>query len=114
MAKKPLDEMRSFFACDPEDTTELTTGELAALVMMSEPGEDTYNGTALYAAKQILQWFLENPKRAMDDADPYRAMIEAGVIVNGDLTVFQWGWAVNAARSILELPSVPNPAIVEL
>ena len=29
------------------------------------------------------------------------------------LTGFMWGWAVNAARSILDLGPLPNPAIVE-
>lgn len=30
------------------------------------------------------------------------------------LTGFMWGWAVNAARRCVELPSVPNPAILTL
>lgn len=29
-----------------------------------------------------------------------------------DLTGFMWGWAVNAARHILKLGAVPNPAII--
>lgn len=31
-----------------------------------------------------------------------------------DLTGFMWGWAVNAARSVLGLGSVPNPALLEV
>ena len=31
----------------------------------------------------------------------------------GELTGFMWGWAVNAAKYCLDLPPVPNPAIVE-
>lgn len=31
-----------------------------------------------------------------------------------DSTGFMWGWAVNAARSILGLGPVPNPAIIEV
>jgi hypothetical protein len=27
---------------------------------------------------------------------------------------FQWGWAVNAARSILNLDAVPNPALMTI
>ena len=30
----------------------------------------------------------------------------------GELTGFMWGWAVNAAKYCLNLPPVPNPAIV--
>lgn len=30
------------------------------------------------------------------------------------ITGFQWGWAYNAARRCLELPPVPNPAIVSI
>lgn len=32
----------------------------------------------------------------------------------GELTGFMAGWAVNAARRCLELPPVPNPAILEI
>ncbi len=34
--------------------------------------------------------------------------------VFSELTGFMWGWAVNAARYALELPPVPNPAIVTI
>lgn len=30
------------------------------------------------------------------------------------ITGFQWGWAVNAARRCVELPEVPNPAIMTI
>lgn len=30
----------------------------------------------------------------------------------GGCTGFMWGWAVNAARAVMELPPVPNPAII--
>lgn len=32
----------------------------------------------------------------------------------GGLTGFMWGWAVNAAKYCLDLPPVPNPAIVTI
>lgn len=32
----------------------------------------------------------------------------------GELTGFMWGWAVNAAKYCLDLPPVPNPAIVTI
>lgn len=31
-----------------------------------------------------------------------------------DFTGFMWGWAVNAARYCVELPPVPNPALVTI
>ncbi len=31
-----------------------------------------------------------------------------------DLTGFMWGWAVNAARNILDLGPLPNPALMTL
>jgi hypothetical protein len=34
--------------------------------------------------------------------------------VFSELTGFMWGWAVNAAKYCLDLPPVPNPAIVEI
>jgi hypothetical protein len=34
--------------------------------------------------------------------------------VFGDMTGFQWGWGVNAARRCLELPPVSNPAILTI
>jgi len=33
--------------------------------------------------------------------------------VNG-ISGFMWGWAVNAARYVLDLHEVPNPAIIEI
>jgi hypothetical protein len=30
------------------------------------------------------------------------------------ITGFQWGWGVNAARRLVELPPQPNPAIVDV
>lgn len=42
-------------------------------------------------------------------------MEREGVSLKGlDLTGFMYGWAVNAARSILDLPPVSNPAIMEI
>jgi hypothetical protein len=39
---------------------------------------------------------------------------EANQHVFGEMTGFMWGWGVNAARRCLELPPVPNPAIVTI
>lgn len=45
----------------------------------------------------------------LKDVDPegYKAAVDG-------VTGFQWGWAVNAARYVLQLPPVKNPALMEL
>lgn len=97
----------------------------------------TYGGTANYAAKLILEWLLADPLRAQGPAENvydngpdgqmlwvdghavvkergwYDLMKADGIALDTlDLTGFMWGWAVNAARRCLELPPVPNPAII--
>ena len=45
----------------------------------------------------------------------YEVMETEGVYLGDlDLTGFMWGWAFNAARKVLGLGPVPNPAIVEI
>jgi hypothetical protein len=101
-----------------------------------------YDGTATYAGKLILHFLLDDPSRASipnenvydreafrRDGKPwdkfsdyivqaglYEVMRDAGEpwaeVTRLDLTGFMWGWAVNAARYCVELPPVPNPAII--
>lgn len=95
-----------------------------------------YESTARYAAKLILVYLLDDPRRASipsenvyeKDAEGrmawpavvtapglYEVMKEEGIAIDDlDLTGFMWGWAVNAARRCVELPPVANPAIVQL
>lgn len=99
-----------------------------------------YDGAANYAAKLILEYLLADPRRASiptenvykHDADGhatfnstggltlvtpglYGVMKEDGVPIDDlGLSGFQWGWAVNAARRCVELPAVPNPAIITI
>lgn len=108
---------------------------------------DSYNDAALFAAKLILTWLLEDPQRAQSPAENDYALDDEGRMkwVDDDgnptdyghgravvreygwydrmkadgyelatlgLSGFQWGWAVNAARRCVELPAVPNPAII--
>ncbi len=42
-----------------------------------------------------------------DDSDEYKHVFIG-------LSGFMWGWAVNAARTVLGLGPVPNPALIEL
>jgi hypothetical protein len=110
-----------------------STMEMAAIVRATtEP--IGYDGTANYAAKLILDWLEEDPSRAQGPTENvysegpngewtgvvtergwYGRMKEDGIpMADLDLTGFMWGWAVNAARAIVELPPVPNPAILTI
>lgn len=101
----------------------------------AQEGPSDYNGTAMYAAKLILHYFLDDPARAqypneteyeknadgstdfsrVKTPDLYARMKADGIDLAAlDLTGFMWGWAVNAARYCVELPPVPNPAIVTI
>jgi hypothetical protein len=55
--------------------------------------------------------------RRVDDRDLYSELKRTRpdlIRVFEELTGFQWGWAVNAAKTILGQPPVPNPAIVTI
>ena len=98
---------------------------------------NSYSEAADYCAHLILDWLEADPSRAQgptenvyeDDPETGRMAWPAVVLEHGwydrmkddgipldqlALTGFMWGWAVNAARAIVELPEVPNPAIVTL
>lgn len=97
---------------------------------------DSYNNGANYAAKLILAFLLAHPEyanlpaeshwdwKAPKDADGHPPLIQEGLsavmkregvdLDDLDLTGFMYGWAVNAARVLCELPPVPNPAIVTI
>jgi hypothetical protein len=99
-----------------------------------------YTACANYLARQILEWLEGDLARGLG---PVEDVIEWGTLPNGDTdwrkhtviekgwstlmkeagyfpdgmygcTGFQWGWACNAARTILDIPPVPNPAIVTI
>ena len=71
----------------------------------------TYDSTANLAARIVLEHLERHPQdRAIDEHEVYQRL--RSQLDPLDLTGFMWGWAVNAARAILELPPVPNPAIL--
>jgi hypothetical protein len=110
-----------------------STQEMAAIIRATDHPVG-YEGTANYCAKLILQWLEADPTRAQGPVENvyregpdgqkiykppyaevgwYEKMKQDGIPLDQlDLTGFMWGWAVNAARCIVELPPVPNPAIV--
>lgn len=98
-----------------------------------------YGECARRVARAILEFWMEDPKRATIPAEPvyetspdgrlvfnadgglnlvtpglYDVMKADGVYIEEGISGFQWGWAVNAARRCVELPPVANPAIVEI
>lgn len=109
-----------------QPTESMTVQEMKDQILAAELSSDfDYNGSAMYAAKLVLLWLLEDPARAMTPSENvydddfnvitygwYDRIEETNDEFNGlDLTGFMWGWAVNAARRCLELSPVSNPAI---
>ena len=108
--------------------------DMAIEVMGTTEDPNTYEGTANYCAFLIVSWLKEDPTRAgsptenvyrygpnnewtgeIIDHGWYERMKDDGIELGKlDLTGFMWGWAVNAARAILDLPEVPNPAILTI
>lgn len=103
--------------------------------------DDGYSACANYLARQILEWLEADPERTLsavestyvwptrsDGSTDYSArpttpvrgwsdrMKDDGYFPDGmfGCTGFQWGWACNAARKILALPPVANPAIITI
>lgn len=124
----------------PDDEERQTAEEMRAEIMALTENPNTYDGTAKWTAKFILDWLLANPGRAQEptetvydwNGDPdhgadgmkpeftkavgwYDLMKRDGVdLADLGLSGFMWGWAVNAARRCLELPAVANPAIIDV
>lgn len=124
----------------PEDEDRMDPVQFEAYIMSATKEDaNTYDGCARYAARLILEHFKANPANANIPTEHQfkrdengRAIFEDGNLIptgernltevmfknpdfkDLDLTGFMWGWAVNAARRCLELPSVPNPAIITI
>lgn len=124
----------------PEKDEQMDPVQFEAWIMSHTSDLHSYEGTAAYAAKLILDHFRAHPEDTSiptepkylmdkkpdgtDDWDTWRqdksvrnltdVMFEYPEFKALDLTGFMWGWAVNAARRCCELPSVPNPAIVTI
>lgn len=107
-----------------------------------EEAHGTYDGCATYMAKIILTAFTLQPELAQVPTEPVYETDDDGrmrfvdgnpVVVHPglyevlkqritaddrdvakEMSGFQWGWAVNAARRCVELGPVPNPAIVTI
>lgn len=130
----------SILGDDPQPTEQerMDPEQMREWIMACTKDDATsYDGMARYAAKLILVFLLEDPRRAsiptenvykkgadgeidwsnMEVESPglYEVMKEHGSDIGElGLTGFMWGWAVNAARRCCELPPVPNPAIIDI
>lgn len=127
-------------APQPTDEERQSADEMRAEILATTTDPQTYNGTAMFVANRILNWLIANPERAHEptelvydwNGDPdhgseglkpeyviaqgWHELMKADGMWPEDtgLTGFMWGWAVNAARRCVELPEVPNPAIMEI
>lgn len=117
--------------------------DLAAAVAAAVPSEefvsanaeydgDGYSNAAYYAAQVLMrcaavdpdvfaaeaQRFREDPYcdafEALIPRDDTRTVREIVFVGQYGLTGFQWGYAINAALTLLEQPGAPNPAILTI
>jgi hypothetical protein len=97
-------------------------------------GGDSYGRAADYLAGAVLAYFTERPEargwptdRTYETVDGKYVPVgpdlygevkafagEAGRRVFEDCTGFMWGWGVNTARWVCDLPPNPNPAIMTI
>jgi hypothetical protein len=133
--------LRTILGGDPSPAENEQTGviEFRDWIMQPDQALD-YNECARRVARAVLEFWLEDPRRAsippenVYETGPdgrlvfnaeghlnlvtpglYRVMHEHGIDLDDlGITAFQWGWAVNAARRCVELPPAPNPAIIEV
>lgn len=124
----------------PEEDEQMGVVEFRDYLMQPDQEPLDYGEAARRMARAILLYFMEEPRRATIpteaeydwEADPdhgskgmkpeftksvglYETMKRDGARTDDfdGCSGFQWGWAVNAARRCVELPPVPNPAIIE-
>lgn len=108
---------------------------------ITQPDQELdYGECARRVARAILEFWMEDPKRAtIPPEDVYEEGPDGRIVFNAvgglnlvtpglyqmmkdhgigldelGITGFQWGWAVNAARRCVELPPAPNPAILTI
>lgn len=101
------------------DVVHVTTTELATRIMTTTLDDtNSYGGCADWVAQQIVLAARRDPHVMTDGRDLYDWLKDgfdpdskAYDILTG-ISGFQWGWAENAARTILELAEVANPALL--
>lgn len=107
----------------PESSECMSIADLSSWILAVPAGRaQNYDDAARIVAVAMLSLLSEHPQLAplgahklaerweqLDPAD-YKAMDELSL----GPTAFQWGWAWNAARAVLGLPTGANPALVEI
>jgi hypothetical protein len=81
---------------------------------------DSYDGCANRAARLVLEYMEANPStvnldvwQLYDTLKPTVSEMDRKECLE-QTTGFMMGWAVNAARHILKMKPVPNPAIITI
>jgi len=122
-----------------EEPHPMTDEEFEQMVREAPIPGDSYSGQANATAKLILEMYEEYPQtRELPEEREYLRDLDGHVDWNDpiylnvtlydvtkkaypqhhelflDLTGFMWGWAVNAARKILGLGPLPNPALMTI
>jgi len=121
-------------------TTQMRDWLLSAPPVTDPAAMANYDECARCVAGEILRWALANPQRyahtpseteitwpekpegGKDYNNPtygrrglYDVLKDEGIDLSVlEITGFMWGWAYNAARRCLELPPVPNPALLTI
>jgi hypothetical protein len=127
-----------------EPKRRMTREEMREYILSAPENPKSYDDFGRFAAKMVFEFLERHPEAATMPADskhewPVKAdgsfdwnakpkiVVEglyeyikrtepgnAALLSDAGMTGFMWGWAVNAARSCLDLPPVHNPAIVTI
>ena len=97
---------------DDKMTPEQMRQEILAQPDSYKDREDTYDGCAMWLAKQFL--LLLEKGVVGDSSKLYDEMKKVNGEQDYDFTGFMVGWANNAARYALNKPTQSNPAILEI
>jgi hypothetical protein len=116
----PTRALGTILGDDPQPSGDevMTAEEMARWVAEAPdnptPDADGYDDACRLLAKWILAWLKEDPRRAWTPSDGWYEQMKADGYIKADLGIsgFQWGYAVNVARRLLELPPAANPAIL--
>jgi hypothetical protein len=85
-----------------------------------EEGMKSYDNCADRFARLVLEHYEKYPEHRSLDANNTYSVVKLSCSVEdrneilNNLTGFMVGWGVNAAKVILKIDPVPNPAIVEI
>ena len=80
--------------------------------------DEGYDYCCLWTAALIVRFCTDRPGLITQSGDDIWNVIknlkEASVLNGFGLSGYQWGWAVNTAKRVMETPPGPNPAIMTI